>query len=187
MPWRNGRGTTLELASEPSTQASTEASTVVRDFAWRVSIASVLEDGPFSLFPGVERTLVVLDEGALELDHGHAAPRARIGALEPYVFAGEWPTTCRLLDRPVRDLNVMTRRGEARATVEVLRAGASRVLALDTRIVLVFAARGTSILAAAGERTTLAQESLVRLSADEDAEDFEAWTENALLLVRLDA
>jgi environmental stress-induced protein Ves len=38
---------------------------------------------------------------------------------EPYAFAGDWRTTCRVLDGPVHVLNVMTRRGRFDATVEI--------------------------------------------------------------------
>jgi environmental stress-induced protein Ves len=179
VPWRNGRGHSLELASEPSTR--------VRDFAWRVSLASIVEDGPFSDFPGVERILVVLDDGALELDHGPAAPKARVGALAPYSFSGAWPTTCRLLHGPLRDLKVMARSGEARATVEVLRAGSSRHLALDGKQLLAFAARGTSTLDCAGHRAILEPGSLAHSTPEEDPHRFTAWTDDALILVRVDA
>lgn len=49
-PWKNGKGTTTELWR------------LERDGALlvRLSRASVVEDGPFSLFPGVERNLTVL-------------------------------------------------------------------------------------------------------------------------------
>lgn len=49
-PWKNGKGTTTELWR------------MERDglLLIRLSRASVVEDGPFSLFPGVERNLTVL-------------------------------------------------------------------------------------------------------------------------------
>lgn len=49
-PWKNGRGTTTELwRYERSGQLLV-----------RLSRAAVVEDGPFSLFPGIERNLTVL-------------------------------------------------------------------------------------------------------------------------------
>ena len=56
MPWKNGGGSTDEIATYPR-GAGLDA------FDWRVSIAHVASDGPFSRFPGVERTITLL-EGA---------------------------------------------------------------------------------------------------------------------------
>src|SRR5690606_24981691 len=52
MPWKNGGGTTLQLAISPK-GASLE------DFAWRISSAQVAVDGAFSSFPGADRSLAV--------------------------------------------------------------------------------------------------------------------------------
>src|SRR4029453_7140835 len=53
-PWKNGAGRTTEIAVHPA-GAGLDA------FAWRVSIASVERNGPFSAFPGIDRTIVLLD------------------------------------------------------------------------------------------------------------------------------
>lgn len=58
-PWKNGDGTTLEVASFP------ESATPNR-FAWRISLAEVRRGGPASLFPGVDRKLAII-EGRLSL------------------------------------------------------------------------------------------------------------------------
>ncbi|MFN9927385.1 MAG: HutD family protein, partial [Phenylobacterium sp.] len=50
VPWKNGGGITRELAVWPP-GASFD------DFVWRVSMAEVHQDGPFSSFPGVDRIL----------------------------------------------------------------------------------------------------------------------------------
>ena len=49
MPWKNGGGETAEILVEP-------AGAPLDSFDWRLSMARVAADGPFSLFPGVERT-----------------------------------------------------------------------------------------------------------------------------------
>jgi environmental stress-induced protein Ves len=56
VPWKNGLGTTRELAIYPS-GADTES------FLWRISIADVTDAAPFSSFPGVDRSITLL-EGA---------------------------------------------------------------------------------------------------------------------------
>ena len=54
MPWKNGRGETVEIAISPDGAG-------IDDFDWRLSMARVETDGPFSLFAGIDRTLAVLE------------------------------------------------------------------------------------------------------------------------------
>lgn len=96
--WRNGGGLTRELHTWPRAEA----------WRLRVSVADVESDGPFSSFPGVERWFAAIDGNGVELTVGGAAHRlATDGA--PLRFGGELPATCRLLDGPTRDLNLMLR------------------------------------------------------------------------------
>ena len=60
MPWKNGAGRTTEIAAHP-------AGAALDAFAWRVSIADVERDGPFSRFPGIDRTIVLLDGAGMRL------------------------------------------------------------------------------------------------------------------------
>jgi environmental stress-induced protein Ves len=113
--WKNGRGVTRELWVWPP-----EARFEAGDFDWRVSIAGVTADGPFSSFPEHERLLLISVGSGLELDHGPAAPRARLRPLEPYRFDGAWPTSARLLGGAITDFGVLTRRGAIAAELEVL-------------------------------------------------------------------
>jgi len=120
-PWKNGRGTTVELALWPA-DADFERGT----FAWRVSRARVETPGPFSSFPGFERVLLATSGAGLELSHGELAPRARLRTLEPYRFSGDWPTSAELVGGPVDDFNVVARRAAWEADVQVLRLGRRR-------------------------------------------------------------
>ncbi len=61
MPWKNGGGVTVEIAIHPQGAS-------VDDFDWRVSMATVASDGPFSVFPGIDRTLSVLEGDGILLD-----------------------------------------------------------------------------------------------------------------------
>jgi hypothetical protein len=97
-PWRNGGGTTRELLAWPSAHA----------WRLRVSVADVARDGPFSPFPGVERWFAVLDGNGVELATGGQSHRLTAD-VPPMRFSGEAATTCRLLDGPTRDLNLMLR------------------------------------------------------------------------------
>ena len=101
---RNDRDRHLSRRA-PGSTISTGAS------RWRASRA----DGPFSLFPGVDRTLAILEGEGLLLDIAGRAPVELTGASAPLSFPADAPTTASLIAGPITDLNVMTRRGTAGA------------------------------------------------------------------------
>jgi environmental stress-induced protein Ves len=121
VPWKNGRGYTDELALWP------EGARFDRlDFDWRISKASVTEDGPFSSFEGFDRILVVTRGEGLVLAHGDAAPRARLRKLDPHRFSGDWPTEAKLVAGAVHDFNVVFRASSVHADVQALKLGTRR-------------------------------------------------------------
>lgn len=89
------------------------------EWDWRVSIADVVHDGPFSLLPGVDRVIAVVEgEGmVLTVDGIEHRVLASTGAV---AFDGSATTSCRLLAGPVRDLNLMVRRGRASGSMDVI-------------------------------------------------------------------
>ena len=98
-PWKNGRGTTTELWR------------LERDgqFLVRLSRAAVVEDGPFSLFPGIERNLTVLSGPGFRLTGGGLDFRCE--PLVPVAFPGDVPLLATETDgRQSDDFNVMTAR-----------------------------------------------------------------------------
>jgi environmental stress-induced protein Ves len=102
IPWKNGGGTTQEIAVFPLGAG-------MEDFLWRLSMAMVEQPGPFSAFPGIDRTLAVI-EGTLQLT-GEGAPVTLDSATEPMVFDGGAAIHGEPLKGPARDLNAMVRRG----------------------------------------------------------------------------
>jgi environmental stress-induced protein Ves len=117
MPWKNGAGTTTEIAIDPP------GADVAGRFRWRLSIADVERSGPFSAFPGYERTIMVIEGGGMELAVGQR-PAQRLDRLfVPFVFSGDTPAECRLLEGPIRDFNLMVERSSARSHLEVLHLG----------------------------------------------------------------
>jgi environmental stress-induced protein Ves len=95
MPWKNGGGITHEILKEE------------RDgkLLWRLSIAEVASDGPFSLFPGLSRILTVIEGEGLEL----TAPDRVLYALplHPVSFPGDLTITSKRIGGDVRDFNVI--------------------------------------------------------------------------------
>ncbi len=112
-PWKNGGGRAAEIAVGP-------LGAELADFAWRVSVADVEQDGAFSVFPGVERTLVLLAGDGMRLT-GAGAPLELHAPFEPVTFAGDVPMMCELVGGPVRDFNLMVRRDMRRGEVIVVR------------------------------------------------------------------
>lgn len=101
-PWKNGGGVTRTLAADPAGR-------------WRVSIADIERDGPYSRFPGFDRVSVVLaGEGVMLQGEGCAVP---LRLREPAVFGGDalWQST--LVGGPVQVLNLFVLRGGAVASV----------------------------------------------------------------------
>ena len=102
-PWKNGGGSTTEIAAAPE-GASLET------FDWRISMARVASDGPFSSFPGIDRTLAIVKGNGMILTIGSDAPVTLSSGTEPVSFAGDTPTSARLTNGEIIDLNIMTRR-----------------------------------------------------------------------------
>jgi hypothetical protein len=117
-PWKNGGGSTREVVCQPP-GAGMDA------FDWRVSIASIAQSGPFSLFPGIDRTILLLDGDGVHLQSGHGIDHRLTTPLEPFAFSGDLALDCTLLGGESTDFNVMTRRGVARAAVQVHRTHAT--------------------------------------------------------------
>ena len=132
MPWKNGLGTTTEIAVDPPEAELSE-------FTWRISIADLTVSGPFSTFAGYDRILVQIEGEPMTLAHEGRGDR-RLALLVPHRFAGELVTQGRLVTA-ARDFNVMVRRERARADLAVHRLSAGervRAEALDgTRVVFV--------------------------------------------------
>jgi len=115
MPWKNGGGLTREIVCQP-------AGAGMDTFDWRVSIAIVASDGPFSAFAGIDRVITLLRGGGMHLSSGDGAIDHRLDTpLQPFAFAGEARVEARLLAGGCDDFNVMTRRSACRADVRVLR------------------------------------------------------------------
>lgn len=117
-PWKNGRGVTRTLLTD--TSASGDAADELPSWSWRLSVAELQENGPFSVFEDVDRTLILLSGGALILNRPKgAAVLDRPGA--QVSFRGEECIQATITPAPAQALNLMTRRGSVRSTVHVVR------------------------------------------------------------------
>ncbi|MFJ6698609.1 HutD family protein [Streptomyces sp. NPDC091272] len=145
VPWKNGGGITREITGFPAGASSA-------DFVWRISLAEVAADGPFSEFSGVDRILTMVDGAGMALSLGAETTAPGTGGRRvdscyvPQHFPGDVPTACRLLGGPVTNLNVMYRRDtgttahvevvRGRAGLEAAAHGSTVVVALDAPVTL---------------------------------------------------
>jgi len=106
-PWRNGGGVTRELVAWPEKD----------DWVWRMSVAQIDANGPFSRFDGVDRWFAVLSGAGVQLDvGGHAHALSAMDA--PLLFDGTASTRCDLLDGSTQDFNLMVRQSAGRSHME---------------------------------------------------------------------
>jgi len=94
--WRNGGGTTRELVAWPADD----------NWRWRMSVASIEANGPFSRYDGITRWLAVLSGAGVRLDiNGEPQTLTPHGA--PIRFDGAAATVCELINGPTQDFNLM--------------------------------------------------------------------------------
>ena len=89
-PWKNGRGVTREVLRLPD----------VDDYEVRISVADVVESGPFSTFPGYRRWTLLLEGGPIYL--------GRASTDELLALDGDHEVEARV-DAPGRLLNVIAK------------------------------------------------------------------------------
>lgn len=109
MPWKNGGGTTLELFSLRDDQ---------EEILFRLSSASVKQDGPFSIFPHIERILFLVSGNGFKLKFADF-DLLMANPFSPITFAGEEVISCELLDKECVDFNVMTNRNFGSSKLEI--------------------------------------------------------------------
>ena len=99
MPWANGKGASYEISSDRD---------ALNQWSWRVAIAPVVVDGPFSSLPGIYRQLVVVEGNGMVLE----VDGRTVECLPSQVvaFSGDADVYARLIDGPAVDVGLMTTR-----------------------------------------------------------------------------
>lgn len=141
VPWKNGGGSTTEIAIGPPDSG-------FEDFDWRVSLATIEKDGAFSLFPGVDRTLALVEGHGmlLEID---GEPTLVTDAEPVVAFDGSSEVTAKLSRGGSTDFNAMTRSercyhnfGRRRLTGE---AGQTSTFVARADVTVLFLAEGDTL------------------------------------------
>lgn len=176
-PWKNGGGSTMEIAIFPP-----EAGLMA--FDWRISLATITADGPFSSFPGIDRSLMLVDGDSVQLTLD-GARKVVLSAAQPMLwFPGEAAVHAQVKG-VTTDFNVMTRRDRCRHQLEKITAPAR--LVRRSGMTLLFVAGDGAVLARGGEQQfALARHDALLLDAD-DAQEWrlEALQRSAVLRVDL--
>lgn len=100
MRWKNGAGWTSEILRVPDQES----------WDWRLSIAEIEADAPFSAFPGIDRELVLLSGNGVRLRFEDGAVHTLLPPHDKLRFAGERALVGELVDGLTRDFNLMWRR-----------------------------------------------------------------------------
>jgi uncharacterized protein len=132
--WKNGGGLVREIAVAFSGEPNAH-------MLWRVSIAEIDRDGPFSDYRGYDRTIVAIDGDPVELHLD--GERVTLPLYEPIEFSGESRIDCRLHGGSARDLNVMTLRNAYTHDLEIVTSPQRFVLDND-ETAFVFAIEGAA-------------------------------------------
>ncbi|MBA5606471.1 HutD family protein [Duganella sp. FT3S] len=162
-PWKNGGGSTTEIVVMPP-------GADFDHFDWRVSLATITQDGPFSPFPGIDRSLALVDGDGVLLDFGNE--RFVLSPSEPLIeFPGEATVEATITGGLTTDFNVMTRRGRCRHRLERRVVRGRQELVRRSATTVLFLAEGESLtLSSATERIALVRYDAVVLDSDQ------AWT-----------
>ncbi len=129
IPWKNGLGVTTELAINEGGSLA--------NFDWRLSIASVTQDGLFSNFAGYTRNLVLLSGNGIELQHSEqendqvVTSQKLDNILQFVTFDGGYKTLGKLNSGSITDFIVMTKTHKVKANIATYRA--KQVIALHAR------------------------------------------------------
>jgi environmental stress-induced protein Ves len=112
-PWKNGGGTTTEIAVDPLGVG------VGEPFLWRLSLAKVEGSGPFSAFPGYDRTIMLVSGDGMVLSFAGHGTATLSRPFQPVFFDGGWATSSRLIGGASEDFNVITDQARLRHRVVV--------------------------------------------------------------------
>lgn len=133
--WRNGRGVSWEIASDGEAD----------DFGWRMALAEIGGDAPFSPYPGVDRVFTLLSGDGLDLDVAGIGTLTVAERFAPVAFPGEAETRCRLRGGACRALNLFTNRKRFAAQVTIHETGGPRAVG-HHGLTLLFALSGVAVL-----------------------------------------
>ncbi|SFD74463.1 HutD/Ves family protein [Massilia yuzhufengensis] len=137
VPWKNGGGSTTEIAIGPPDAG-------FEDFDWRVSLATIEKDGAFSLFPGVDRTLALVEGHGMTLDiDGDPVMVTEAGPV--VAFDGSSVVQAKLSRGGSTDFNAMTRSERCYHTFGRRRLSGDSTFVARADVTILFLAEGDAL------------------------------------------
>jgi environmental stress-induced protein Ves len=137
VPWKNGGGSTTEIAIGPPDSG-------FEDFEWRVSLATIEKDGEFSLFPGVDRTLALVEGHGMTLEID--GEPTMVTETEPVVaFDGSSVVNAKLSRGGCTDFNAMTRSDRCYHTFGRRRLSGDSTFVARADVTVLFLAEGDAL------------------------------------------
>ncbi|VVE45934.1 HutD/Ves family protein [Pandoraea terrigena] len=153
-PWKNGGGVTRALAAHDGSPGQ-----------WRVSLAEITQDGPYSRFYGVVRHSLIVAGRGIVLRNGSDTVVLAPGVPTQYDGEPEWRAS--LINGACQALNVMVDRGVWRARVETLAPEIpAEFVPRIGGVLVVFSGDGKCEIRRAGERCVMPPRAFVTLDAD---------------------
>lgn len=137
VPWKNGGGSTTEIAIGPPDSG-------FEDFDWRVSLATIEKDGAFSAFPGVDRTLALVEGHGMTLDID--GEPTLLTETEPVAaFDGSSQVMAKLSRGGSTDFNAMTRSERCYHTFGRRRLSGNSTFVARADVTVLFLAEGDAL------------------------------------------
>lgn len=109
MQWKNNKGSTREIAKSVNNTGNIN---------WRLSIATITEDCPFSIFENLDRSIALLDGKKLTLVINEDKKVVLTQTSDAFSFDGASGVEAFTSFGNTTDLNVMTMRGVYRHTLQ---------------------------------------------------------------------
>ncbi len=166
-PWKNGGGSTMEIAISPPGAG-------LMEFDWRISLATITASGPFSSFPGIDRSLMLVEGDSVQLTF-EGTRKVTLSAAQPMLwFPGEAAVSAQVKG-VTTDFNVMTRRDRCRHQLEKITVP-GKLVRRSAATLLFVAGEGPVLARASDQQFALARHDALLL----DADDAQEWRLEAL-------
>lgn len=162
VPWKNGLGETIEVAINKGG--------TLANFDWRLSMASVVEDGLFSNFASYTRNLILIEGDGINLQHNDSKIDRLSNILDIATFDGGNKTVGNLHTGAITDFNVITKTERYNTQVHCLKQADDYELT-PSHLCFVFSIDSPSSiqLKAKNETITLATQHLLQLENEENS------------------
>jgi environmental stress-induced protein Ves len=169
--WKNGRGTTVELVKQDKKLSADKG-----DFDWRLSMATLAEDGDYSNFSSIDRTQVMLQGSEVKLDITASTGKREtqrvnnkvsLTPLKYIAFSGEDAVSCHLPNTDSATMfNVMSDSTYGRHQVEVIKSNDLEKTATECDLLVIFVVNDGLSISLNGDTCQLSTHHLLQVNVE---------------------